>query len=343
MKENSFAIRLHAARLMSGTSMEKLAQLTDNIITKQSISRYEKGLMTPKRVSRLALAKALNISASYFDGNNIAIDTPSLRTSANNKLTDDDISLIEAKLAFWAEQYFAKEREFYALQTGQSQALAPYDNPVKGTAISTLDDAIRAADLLRQRWNCGDGPIASILRLIERKGIRILSTELPKGVWGLSTWANNAYPLMVLDLRPEKTTTDRIRFTAAHELAHLLFSFPEDSPLRLEKRCDLFAGSFLIPKSAFIEELGSEKRERITLEEMIDIKELYGQSLSASIITARDYGIITTDYKRAWYTEYIEPNPHEIGNGEYAFPETVGKEKRISSIIKFLLIILAIT
>lgn len=94
MKENSFAIRLHAARLMSGMSMEKLAQLTDNIITKQSISRYEKGLMTPKRVSRLALAKALNISASYFDGNNIAIDTPSLRTSANNKLTDDDISLI---------------------------------------------------------------------------------------------------------------------------------------------------------------------------------------------------------------------------------------------------------
>lgn len=45
--------------------------------------------------------------------------------------------------------------------------------------------------------------------------------------------------------------------------------------------------------------LGAEKREKITLEEMMDIKDLYGQSLTASIIEARDYGIITTEYKRA--------------------------------------------
>lgn len=83
-----------------------------------------------------------------------------------------------------------------------------------------------------------------------------------------------------------------------------------------------------------IEELGSKKRELITLEEMIDIKELYGASLAASIIAARDYGIITTEYKRAWYAEHIEPNPREIGNGHYAFPETLGREKRVNSIIK---------
>lgn len=67
---------------------------------------------------------------------------------------------------------------------------------------------------------------------------------------------------------------------------------------------------------------------------MIDIKELYGESLAASIIAARDYGIITTEYKRAWYAEHIEPNPREIGNGHYAFPETLGREKRVNSIIK---------
>ena len=65
MVDNSFPIRLRAARLMSGISMEKLAQLTDNIITKQSISRYEKGLMSPKRVSKIALAKALKIGRAH--------------------------------------------------------------------------------------------------------------------------------------------------------------------------------------------------------------------------------------------------------------------------------------
>lgn len=67
---------------------------------------------------------------------------------------------------------------------------------------------------------------------------------------------------------------------------------------------------------------------------MIDIKELYGESLAASIIAARDYGIITTEYKRAWYVEHMEPNPREIGSGHYVFPETLGREKRVNSIIK---------
>ena len=48
MTSNQFSIRLHEARKMMGLSMEKLAELTGGIITKQSISRYEKGLMLPK-------------------------------------------------------------------------------------------------------------------------------------------------------------------------------------------------------------------------------------------------------------------------------------------------------
>ena len=162
----------------------------------------------------------------------------------------------------------------------------------------------------------------------------ILAATLPKYVYGMSTWADKKHPLMILDFNPEKSTVEKLRFTAVHELAHLLLSFPQESEYSVEKRCDLFASFFLLPKQTFIEELGAEKREKITLEEMIDIKELYGASLAASIIAARDYGIITTEYKRAWYAEHIEPNPHEIGNGHYVFPETLGREKRVNSIIK---------
>ena len=62
MKKEEFPIRLHEARLMMGYSMDKLAEETGGIITKQSISRYEKGIMRPKRDALEALAKALNIS-----------------------------------------------------------------------------------------------------------------------------------------------------------------------------------------------------------------------------------------------------------------------------------------
>ena len=111
MTSNQFSIRLHEARQMMGLSMEKLAELTGGIITKQSISRYEKGLMLPKRVAKLAMAKALNISDSYFDATNISIDMPMLRTTSNGKLSEDELQALEAKLSFWAEQYLAKEKE----------------------------------------------------------------------------------------------------------------------------------------------------------------------------------------------------------------------------------------
>ena len=325
MTSNQFSIRLHEARQMMGLSMEKLAELTGGIITKQSISRYEKGLMLPKRVAKLAMAKALNISDSYFDGTNLKIDMPMLRTTSNGKLSEGELQALEAKLSFWAEQYLAKEKE--------AGFPTQFKNPIKGTRVSTLEDAIQASSLLREKWHCGDGPIASILRLFERKGIMILAATLPDYVFGMSTWADKKHPLMILDFNPEKSSVEKLRFTAAHELAHLLLSFPQESEYSVEKRCDLFASFFLLPKQTFIEELGSKKREKITLEEMIDIKELYGASLAASIIAARDYGIITTEYKRAWYAEHIEPNPREIDNGHYAFPETLGKEKRVNSII----------
>ena len=326
MTSNQFSIRLHEARQMMGLSMEKLAELTGGIITKQSISRYEKGLMLPKRVAKLAMAKALNISDSYFDGTNLKIDMPMLRTTSNGKLSEDELQALEAKLSFWAEQYLTKEKE--------AGFPTQFQNPIKDTKVSTLEDAIQASILLREKWHCGDGPIASILRLLERKGIMILAATLPDYVFGMSTWVDKKHPLMILDFNPEKSSVEKLRFTAVHELAHLLLSFPQESEYSVEKRCDLFASFFLLPKQTFIEELGAEKREKITLDEMIDIKELYGASLAASIIAARDYGIITTEYKRAWYAEHIEPNPREIGNGHYAFPETLGREKRVNSIIK---------
>ena len=158
MTSNQFSIRLHEARQMMGLSMEKLAELTGGIITKQSISRYEKGLMLPKRVAKLAMAKALNISDSYFDGTNLKIDMPMLRTTSNGKLSEDELQALEAKLSFWAEQYLAKEKD--------AGFPTQFHNPIKDTKVSTLEDAIQASILLREKWHCGDGPIASILRLL---------------------------------------------------------------------------------------------------------------------------------------------------------------------------------
>lgn len=326
MTKDLFAIRLSEARHMKRLSMDKLAELMDGIITKQSISRYERGIMRPKHDILQSLAQSLNISKEYFSGTSLQIDKPMLRTTSNGKLSDKELNIIEARLAFWAEQYIAKERE--------AGFLTQFENPIAGTEVRTLDDVIHAADLLREQWHCGDGPVASILRLMERKGIKILSEELPDGVDGLSTWADKRHPLVVLDVRKEKTTVDRIRFTAAHELAHLLLDMPQDAEMGAEKRCHKFASFFLLPKRAFIEEMGGEHRECLTLEELVDIKELYGVSIAAIVHEAWDLRMISREHYDWWYDERIHNNVRETGWGHYSFPETIGRESRIESIIK---------
>ena len=321
MTNDSFSIRLREARQMMGLSMDKLVERTSGAITKQSISRYEKGIMRPKREALQAIAKALNISEEYFEGTNLKIDMPMLRTTSNGKLSEDELQSLEAKLSFWAEQYLAKEKE--------AGFPTRFKNPIKGTKVSTLEDAIHAADLLREKWHCGDGPIASILRLLERKGIMILAANLPEYVFGMSTWADKKHPLMILDMRPEKTTIERLRFTAAHELAHLLLAFPASAELDVEKRCNKFAGFFLFTKQALIEEMGSEKRDELMLEEMIDLREVYGISIAAQVHAAWDIRMISREHYDWWFDEKIKKNRLEVGWGEYIFPETIGRERRM--------------
>lgn len=320
---NAFSIRLREARMMMKLSMDALSKLTDYAVTKQSISKYEKGIMRPKHDAMAALAKALNISEDYLQGNGVRLNTPMLRSSLEGKITDDEANALEARLSFWTEQYLEAER-----QSGLGVA---FHNPIDGIAIRTIDDAMATANLLRERWQCGMGPIPSVARLMERKGIKIMSTPLPDGIMGLSTWADSVHPLIVVDLESDDTI-ERQRFTLAHELAHLLLLFPSDSEFDIEKRCHLFASSFLLPKSTFIEELCSSTRTHLTLDEMIDIKEQYGLSLQALIILAANYGIITKDYKHWWYDEYLTPNRMEIGLGHYPYAETLGRKSRVESV-----------
>lgn len=323
MTNDLFHIRLREARLLCGLSMDKLAAKTNGAITKQSLSKYEAGVMYPKRGTLAALAKALDIGEAFFSGADLEIDTPMLRRTSGGVLSDVETARLEAILSFWTEQYLAKEKE--------SGMAVRFSNPLSELRITKAEDVAKAALLLREQWNCGDGPLPCILRLLERKGLKVKAMELPDGILGLSTWANNTYPLILVDVRPEKTTVERLRFTVCHELGHLLLDFSGDADE--EKLCDRFSGFFLFPQKTFIEEFGNEERECLTLAEMIDLKEIYGVSVAAQVHEAHDLGMITEEHYHWWFEERISKNPREKGWGTYPIPETLGREKRIDSIL----------
>ncbi len=325
MDNKIFALRLRTARLFCGYSLDHLAGAAHLSVTRQSLYRYEHGDMLPRREVLTALATAFGVSEKYFTGESLTIDLPMLRSSADSPLTEAEEEQLSAQLAFWAERYIRMETRAFGD--------AAFRNPLSDANVGSDDEAITASEQLREAWHCGDGPIASVLRLMERKGIKVLSHPLPDKVYGLSTWANGRYPLIVLDMRTEKTTIERLRFTAAHELGHLLLHFAEGvDTAEQEKLCHKFAGFFIFPRTAFMEEMGAARRETLTLGELIDLKQVYGMSVAAQVHEAYDLGIINHRHYDWWYNERINRNPREEGWGSYPYPESLGREERIESI-----------
>ena len=321
MDKSVIPIRLREARKMCGYSLDQLVKVANLRVTRQSIYNYERDVMQPKPDMVKAFADTLGVSESYFYGESTKIDMPKLRSTGDDMLSEEDLQQLEAMLSYWAERYLLMEKKV--------GLKSDFSNPLAGITVSTLDDIILAADRLREAWRCGSGPLPAVLRLMERKGIKILSTELPDGIWGLSTFADESHPLIVVDMRPQKTTIERLRFTACHELAHILLHFSDDC--NVEKMCNKFAHFFLFPKQTFIEEMGAEHRNQLTLEEMIDLKELYGISIAAQVHAAWDLRMISREHYDWWYDEMIKKNRLEEGWGVYAFPETVGRERRVEA------------
>ena len=64
--KNIFSKRLRNARLMRGLSMQQLCVMMNDIVTKQSVSKYERGESMPDSTILIALCKALNISPDYL-------------------------------------------------------------------------------------------------------------------------------------------------------------------------------------------------------------------------------------------------------------------------------------
>lgn len=313
--------RLRIARNTLGMSLDCLVDQLGNAVTKQAISKYERGLMTPKPALVQRMADALGVKEAYLYGKGVEIDIPMLRSTSQDRLTDEEEHRLAEHLACVAERYILLEEK--------TKLQKRFFNPLANITVGNKDEAEQAAIRLRKEWQIGSGEIPSVARLLERKGIRIFMAPMPDHILGVSTWGSRIYPIIALSDNTENTTAERTRFTLAHELGHLLLNIrPECDKERI---CNLFAGTLLMPPQTLKEEIG-EKRTLLTLEEMIDLRMVYGMSIAALIHQAYDLEIISEDHYNWWFDRLINNNRKEIGWGRCIMSETIGRERRLKSI-----------
>ena len=101
--------RLRIARNTLGMSLDCLVDQLGHAVTKQAISKYERGLMTPKPALVQRMADALGVKEAYLYGKGVEIDIPMLRSTSQDRLTDEEEHRLAEHLACVAERYILLE------------------------------------------------------------------------------------------------------------------------------------------------------------------------------------------------------------------------------------------
>ena len=307
---DGFGERLKAARKMAGMSQQNLADSTDNLITKQAVSKYEKGKMFPASDILIAISKALGIKTGYFYRQS-RIELDGLEFRKKSRLSKKD----ENRVKYQTIDFLERLMEIESVMGRQTV----FENPLKDAVIESQDNIEDAAMRLRRAWDLGIGPVSNLMELLEDKGIRIFEADLPEDFEGLSAWAAGV-PVITVN---QNRNLVRKRLTIVHELAHLILGFGDCGSGDLEKRCHNFAGAFLIPKEKMIAEIGLH-RSKITFLELKKLKGIYGISILALVVRARKLGIINDNYYKKFF---ITAGKNGWRSGDKKEPGTyVGRE-----------------
>ncbi|HMW22594.1 MAG TPA: XRE family transcriptional regulator [Burkholderiaceae bacterium] len=277
--------RIRRARLLRGLSLEALARSLGDI-SKQGLSKFEKGGPPPNSTRLLQLAKALSVKPEYFfrpDG--VKLSALEFRKLARMPQKRQD--QIGEQMRDHLERYASLERCFEP-----DAAAQPPLQPPRTFTVSSAEQAEGAAEQLREQWAIGGDAIAHLAELLEEHGIKVVLLDDHDGFDGACAATHDEQHVLIAlnGSRPG----ERIRFTAAHELGHWVMDLPADMTEKdKETCCHRFAGAFLYPAERVRADFGSHCRARVLAAELLNAKLRYGVSMGVALRRLKDLGLIT--------------------------------------------------
>lgn len=314
--------RIKLARRKAGYSLRNLSDAMEDGVTAQAIGKYERGESVPSSGVLLALSQALGASLDYFlDAHGVTLAGVEFRTKTSTSARDK--AHVETEVLEWIERYLQIET---VLGLDSAEWQCPLAKPRR---LRSPEDAEALADLVREKWQLGIDPIPNITELLEQKGLKVLTVQLPTRVSGFTCLVKRLddetdLPVIVVN---SNFSLERRRLTLAHELAHRLIEPDCLSDKDEERAANVFAGAFLMPAKHLLREVGKH-RNAFGYKEIVDLKRLYRVSGAALLVRLRQLDVIsqsTLTYAfqtiaRGWRTqepEEIEPT-RERGKRERA-------------------------
>ncbi len=262
-----------------GLTQSELAKVTS--ISQGNISKYESGFLSVSEEHLIKIASILEYPKAFFYLSEQRFNFGSSCTYHRKRQT---MPIHELKVILARSN---------VLRINVSRLLngveIETDNLFQRLDVADFDGNVEEiVGLVRRGWHVPFGPVSNLVRVIEDAGAIVYVCPFgTRKLDAISQWitgSNPSFPPMFLinsDMPGE-----RIRFTLAHELGHIIMHrIPTDN---MEAEADRFAAEFLMPAHDIAPDLRS-----LSLPNLARLKSYWKVSMAAIIRRARDLEKIT--------------------------------------------------
>ncbi len=292
------------ARDLRGLTQENLAERCG--VGQAFISRIEGGDKEPSEGTLEQIASAVDLPAMFFYSDEpytgLGISLVYFRKRA--KALQTHLRRLQAEVTLHRKMLRMLLRGINVTQTNRTFRLMDIDE--HGGQAEVI------AKLLRASWSVPLGPVGNLVGLIEGAGGFVFNFSFgTKDIDAISQWPDDMPPLFFIN---SDAPMDRIRFSLAHELGHMVMH--EAASEEMECEANLFAGEFLMPESEIKSQLGN-----LTIERASQLKPYWRVSIASLIVRAHQLRQITKDdyrglFKQMNYMGYRKREPFPLATEE---------------------------
>lgn len=288
--------RLLQARRLHGLTKSALAQQLD--VSAVAIGHWESGANPPRPDHIRVLGEVLDVPIQFF-----ATGRPYARLNESQthfRSLRRTPAYQRAKAVAFTEQVweltFALEKRVQLPPV----RLPGFSAGEINTSTFSAAGPIHAAQALRAEWGLGIGRIPKVVHTLEKMGVIVTIAPFAGAATPtVDAFSSSHLPRPVVVLTPERARdVNRHRFTAAHELGHLLLhseTVPGDP--QQEREADQFAAEFLTPAQTLTPLLPT----RLDLHALERLSREWGVSIESLIYRCHELGIVSeAAYRRAF-------------------------------------------
>jgi Zn-dependent peptidase ImmA (M78 family)/transcriptional regulator with XRE-family HTH domain len=274
---------LLVGRQLRGLSQAELAARVG--LTQGHLSRIEQGLSEPTVETVERLARALELPKSFLEqpdrvyGLPVSVH-PMFRKKAN--IGQRELDRIRAELNI---RIVHLQRLLQAVEFEGDMPLPRLDLDRYGGDIEQV------AGLVRRSWLLPPGPIENLTEAVERAGVLVSLCDFRGApVDGLTLAVPGLPPCIFLN---RHSPADRLRFSLAHEVGHLVLHHGGPTP-EMEDEASAFAAALLMPARDVFHQYG----ERVTLPRLAQMKRYWRVAMAALLMRAKRLGVVNYNQER---------------------------------------------